>query len=114
MPKEMRCAECGIKIEFKLRAIPQTGKVITIIFLHKCEECEEIINPPSSPSESKDIDKPLYNFPYVEKLNKVTAEYEIVNKELQSGDKRDKDHLRKELVTSTAPLNILDSIKGKI
>lgn len=54
----------------------------------------------------KKIDKLFNDFPFVKKLNKSAAEHETVTQE--SGDKRGKEHLRNELVVSSAPLSVLN------
>ena len=54
------------------------------------------------------------SFPFVKKLNKEAKEHEVPE---VPGDKRDKKHLREELITSSAPQSILNRAQdeaGKI
>ena len=121
MSKKYYCAKCGMKLEIIQKANPKEGIVMNLVEPHVCEETslnKEISTGSESPGAFKILDKKneakldkkidkLFNeFPFVKKLNKATAEHEVVTQE--SGDKRDKKHLREELVTSSAPLNILD------
>ena len=125
MSKKYYCAKCGLKLEVIQKANPKEGTVMNLVKPHVCvlaEEANEVSGDAPSHFESpgafeildkktekkldKKIDKLFDEFPFVKKLNKATAEHEVVTQE--SGDKRDKKHLREELVTSSAPSNILD------
>lgn len=75
--------------------------------LDKEAESPEILDKENEKKLDKTVDKLFNDFPFVKKLNKATAEHEVVTQE--TGDKRDRKHLREELVTSSAPLNILDT-----
>ena len=72
----------------------------------------EVLDEKKEKKIDKKVDKLFDEFPFVKKLNKAAAEHEVVTEE--SGDKRNKKHLREELVTSSAPINVLDSIKGNL
>ena len=128
MSKKFYCAKCGLKLEVFQKAIPHKGIVMNLVKPHEClvsideEEDEkdpfagkgafEILDESKEKKLDKKVDKLFDEFPFVKKLNKATTEHEVVIQE--TGDKRDKEHLRKELVTSTAPLNVLDNVKGNL
>jgi len=125
MSKIYYCAKCGAEIEVKQKAIPHEGRVIRLIKPHECEEVPldnpdiPIIDDTEPPREvstkdafkildekkKRNLDAIFDSMPFVKKLNKATAEHEVVTQE--GGDKRGKKDLREELVTSTAPLGIL-------
>ena len=125
MSKRYYCAKCGMKLEVVQKANPREGTVLNLVIPHICKETSfsdldkdvqpkevstkgafEILDKKNEAKLDKKIDKLFNDFPFVKKLNKATAEHEVVTQE--SGDKRDRKHLREELVTSSAPLNILD------
>ena len=121
MSKKYYCAKCGLKLEVIQKANPREGIVMNLVEPHVCEETsldKEISTGSESPGTFKildkenekklnrKVDKLFDEFPFVKRLNKASAEHEVVTQE--SGDKRDKKHLREELVTSSAPLNVLD------
>ena len=124
MSKKYFCARCGLKLEIFQKAIPHKGIVMNLVKPHECLVSIDDEKDKKDPfagkgafeildeSKEKKLDKLFDEFPFVKKLNKATAEHEVVIQE--TGDKRDKEHLRKELVTSTAPLNVLDNVKGNL
>jgi len=118
MTKKYYCADCGLKLKVTLKAVPQEGRVITLIKPHVCKETSSSDLDKDVPAENfevlpkeiekevnEKVDKLFKDFPSVSKPG--TAEHESV-----LGDKRKKEHLRDELITSSAPLSIL-SVKGK-
>jgi len=112
MAKKYYCEACGLKLKVTLKAVPQEGRVITLIKSHVCEETsfsnldEDIPVEDFKPLEvGSKVDDLFKDFPSVSRPG--TAEHESV-----LGDKRKKEHLRDELITSSAPLSIL-SVKGK-
>lgn len=122
MPKHIYCAKCGMELKTIKKAIPHEGKVIVIVEPHKCNEVsvEEFKGfktaPPDKVEPVKDVrglDEIFDSFPFVQKLNKEISEHETISDVKETGDKRDKKHLREELVTSTAPLGVLNVIKGR-
>ena len=134
MAKKYCCAKCGMKLKVIQKANPREGTVLNLVIPHECKEilgkqsilviddkasadedtftkvessgAFEILDKENEKKLDKKIDKLFNELPFVKKLNKATAEHETVTQE--SGDKREKEHLRKELVTSSAPLNVLD------
>lgn len=127
MSKRYYCAKCGVKLNIKQKTIPQKGIVMNLIEPHVCKDEPiltdnkdvfagegpfEILDKKREKEVDKKVDALFDQFPFVKKLNKASAEHEVVTQE--AGDKRGKSHLREELVTSSAPLNVLDSIKDRI
>lgn len=125
MSKKFYCAKCGLKLEIFQKAIPHKGIIMNLVEPHEClVNIDNVIADEKDPfagkgafeildeSKEKKLDELFDSFPFVKSLNKATAEHEVVTQE--TGDKRDKEHLRKELVTSTAPLNVLDKVKGNL
>lgn len=128
MGKKFYCAKCGLKLEIFQKAIPHKGIVMNLVKPHECpisiddeknkkdpfagKGAFEMLDETKEKKLDKKVDKLFDSFPFVKSLNKATAEHEVVIQE--TGDKRDKEHLRKELVTSTAPLNVLDKVKGNL
>jgi len=113
------CAECGEKLEVFRKAVPSLQKVFEIVGPHNCGEAtlgepseqilEKMVENENKPPSK--LDKLFNSFKYVQKLNNLEPiETNPMNQE--TGDKRDKEHLRKELQTSTAPLNLLNNIKN--
>jgi len=120
--KFVYCAECGERFEVLYKA--SEGKVFHIIRPHKCsgvvkgEVTEKMRENELKPIPSEpDISSMFDSFKFVQKLNDLepkVAEPEPVPEPLiqESGDKRSKEHLRKELLTSNAPLNLISNIKN--
>ena len=132
MSKKFYCAKCGLKLKVIQKANPQQGTVINLVIPHECQvvkvekgpfrgtkeiikKAPDLIEPPGAfkildeeneKKIDKKIDKLFNDFPFVKKLNKSAAEHETVTQE--SGDKRGKEHLRNELVVSSAPLSVLN------
>jgi len=123
MSKKFHCAECGKELKIIQKTIPYKGIVMNLVEPHVCEEGEELdereLEGMKTPAGAfkildgdrvkgldKKIDELFNDFPFVQKLNKATAEHEVVTQE--AGDKRDKKDLRQELVISTAPLSALE------
>lgn len=130
MSKKYFCAKCGLELDVKQKAIPHEGRVMNLVKPHVCEETSssdldedvqpkevkvagafEILDGIKERKIDKKIDKLFDEMPFVQKLNKASAEHEIVTEE--AGDKRDKKHLRDELVTSTAPTGVLSVAQKK-
>lgn len=115
MSKLIYCARCGIELTSFLKAIPNEARVVTIVVPHTCNEKDiEKLNWKLKPKpksekikEEKGAKELLASFPFVQKLNKGVMEQESVG----HVDKRDKKHLREELITSSAPESILDAVK---
>lgn len=121
MSKRYYCAKCGLKLEVIQKANPKEGTVLNLVIPHTCEETSfdkdvqpkevstkgafKVLDKENEKKLDKKIDKLFDEFPFVKKLNKTTAEHEAVTQE--SGDKRNKNHLREELVVSSAPLNVI-------
>ena len=111
------CAECGMELEVRRKAVPSEQKIYEVIRPHSCidkldtlttfeEEVKKEEKKPLAPKLGALFD----SFKFVQKLNKLsTAPPPMIQ---ETGDKRDKEHLRKELLTSTAPLNLLNNIRN--
>jgi len=114
MSKKYHCANCGIELKVVRKAIPHKRMIMNFVEPHTCdiEEGVKKLEEFKKADKKTNVDKFFDDFLFVSKLNKATAEHEDVIKE--SGDKRDKKHLREELVTSSAPLNILDRVASSI
>lgn len=117
MSRPIYCAKCGAELTSYLKAIPNEMRVITIVVPHTCNEKDiEKLNwkLKSKPklekaNEKKGAKELLDSFPFVQKLNKGAMEQESTG----HVDKRNKKHLREELITSSAPMNILDAAKNR-
>ena len=115
MPKYVFCAECGERLDILIKAVPSQRKVYPIIKPHICkespstEELGEIMTKESKKESPTNLDSIFDKFKFVKKLNKLSPKPPPM--EMETGDKRDKEHLRKELVTSTAPMSLLDRLK---
>ena len=117
------CAQCGEKLEIHRKAVPSKGKVYDIIRPHNCDEAaledmsEEVIKKIAE-NEMKmvppKLEQMFNSFKFVKKLNSFDQKLEIEphTAEAETGDKRSKEHLRKEIVTSMAPSNLLKNIKN--
>ena len=115
MPKQFYCAQCGIKLETTLKAIPQQGIVITVVKPHSCEETKEedrfAVEPPDPIKEvhkqmegKTRLETAFNSFNFVSKLNKAVEVEPMIG---GPGDLRPKSSRREELATSTAPLSVL-------
>jgi len=97
------------KLETLIIDDPESGKEISEEVKNKYFPSKEgafkILDGKREGKLDKKIGKLFDEFPFAKKLNKTTAEHEVVTQE--SGDKRNKKDLREELVTSTAPNSIL-------
>ena len=120
MSRKYYCAKCGLKLEVIQKANPKEGIVMNLVEPHECKEIssldaieeDRLIEEIETSGENKNIndlfDKSSGAFKILDKENEKKldkTEHEVVTQE--SGDKREKEHLRKELVTSSAPLNVL-------
>lgn len=120
------CAECGEQNEIRSKAIPALQKVYDLIRPHNCgkpslepitEKAIKRITEDERKGISPSLDALFDSFKFVRKLNGLEPESDRdsamaeVHKE-NYGDKRNKDHLRKELSTSSAPLNLLSNIRS--
>jgi len=115
------CAQCGERFEVFAKAVPSQGKVYNLIRPHICtklneepltKETIEAIGENAKKSAGANLKDMFDGFKFVQKLNKLDpkiAEPESEQPTHEIGDKRHKDHLRKEL-TSNAPANLLDNI----
>jgi len=114
--KSVFCAYCGKQLFVYRKAVPSKMKIYDFIEPHNCLGEEE------RPEEFKfelveDEKKPPIDLPQrfgkqkiVQLLNDL--EPKTTNPlQMKTGDKRNKDHLRKEL-SSTAPKSLIDNIQG--
>jgi len=106
MPKHIHCAQCGQELLLLRKALK--GKVYDLIEPHLCDS--EVNDPipgsgfvPMTKPHPIMMDEHFKPFKFVQKINDLNAK--------STEDKRSTEHLRKELKTSTAPVNILDQIK---
>lgn len=120
--KHVFCAQCGEKLEVFRKAVPSQQKVYEVIRPHNCdkvaleemsEEVIEKIEEEEKKPPSTKLNKLFDSFKFVQKLDNLTPKPSSITEahEETYGDKRDKDHLRKELLTSSAPTGLLDKIK---
>lgn len=113
------CAQCGMELEVHRKAVPSEQKIYEVVEPHSCGELtsedvnEETVEEEQTRNEKKPLTPKLGalfdSFKFVQKLNKLSSKPSPMEQE--TGDKRDKDHLRKEIPSSTAPLNLLNRIK---
>ena len=93
------CAKCGRELSIHRKPMPQYGRIIELVEPHRCGKVVEpdLGKPTSVPT------KPLKDdHEFVQKLNDLSP---------PMGDKRPKEHLRNEVVTSTAPASLQDLTK---
>jgi len=109
MSKKFYCAKCGKKLEVIQKAKSDESELPKEV---STKGGFEILDEENEKKIDKKIDKLFNEFPFVQKINKGNAEHEVVTQE--SGDKRSKNHLREELVTSSAPLNVLNIAKSSV
>jgi len=116
--KEVYCAECGERVRVFFKSVKAHGKVYRLIYPHNCgletkkiseEVADKIVEEDTKISPPIDFDAVFSKFKFVQKLNSLKPEREE-ERPADSGDKRDKEHLRKELQVSMAPAGILDHI----
>lgn len=111
MPKELRCAKCGKLLAHSLKAIPQQGRVITVVEPHECSEKVEeldfssIVEP--ARKDTKRNRKDLDSFPFTQSIKKATDEVDI------SFTSKDRRAPRDEKLDSSAPAGVRDLVKGK-
>jgi hypothetical protein len=119
MTKSVSCAGCGKELRLILKAIPSEGRVINLVEPHTCDEEVPIKADPvpendpvkkavKEVQEKKAVDELFDSFPFVQKLNKDEEEAGTVFDGPK--DRRSEDHVRKELVTSTAPVGVLNRL----
>lgn len=101
--KEFYCAKCGAKLQSVMKAVPQTGKVITAIEPHICGEVQEFVLPTQKEIKRPAAAERLKHFPFLEKLQKATSEVEKPHFE----DARSAEHRRQE-IDSSAPPSVLE------
>ena len=112
--KIVYCAQCGIELEVRRKAVPVEKRIYEVVEPHTCVEGETtfeegIKEEKKKPLTSK-LDTLFDSFKFVQKLNKLATKPSPVQQE--TGDKRDKKHLREEILTSTAPMNLLRNVKN--
>jgi hypothetical protein len=102
--KQLRCAKCGLALNSLLMAVPQLGSVIEVVEPHKClkvplDLAEEIKVRSTTEKQADRLRLNELNF-----SQKITEVRKSALFNVTSEDKRQK---REELVTSTAPDNLL-------
>ncbi len=114
-PKHIFCAQCGLELHF-IRKVLQ-DQIIDCIEPHECakeitlpEGISEIVLQPKP--QPLDIKKEFDKFKFVKKLNDLTPKKPDSEPFKETGDKRSTEHLRKEILTSTAPTGLLDQVKS--
>lgn len=124
MSKQFFCALCGTKLEVIRKAIPQRGIIVNLVEPHVCskttkdvfdvigveiERATSSVKTPSIEQAKEEIDKKrkfnkmFAGFDFVQKINKAIE----VETPAEPGDLRPKSNQREELVTSSAPTNVL-------
>ncbi len=117
MAKSFFCAKCGKELKVVLKALPSKAIVVNLVEPHECNP-ENITEPVTialpkvgeTTEEKKSLNEIFDSFPYVEKLNKEEEKSKVIL--TKPKDQRDKEHLRKEIQTSTAPEGILRRVPG--
>ena len=118
------CAQCGVELTTLRKAIKSQKRVVDLVEPHNCVEFAEDlaaltpINPELVPTDKvrpipKDLIKLFNDFKFVKKLNELDPK-PATPLNTETGDKRSKEHLRKELNVSTAPLSIMDNLRIKM
>lgn len=117
--KYVFCAQCGEKLEVHRKAVPKMQKIFDIIRPHNCgevtlddmseEAIDKIVENDAKPASSK-LDKMFEGFEFIKKLNNLKSKTSPIN--VETRDKRDKETLRKELSTSSAPPSLFSHIKS--
>ena len=113
--KYVHCAQCGMELEVLRKAVPSEHKIYEVVEPHACGELDGVTFEEEVKEEGKKPPTPKLgalfdSFKFVQKLNKLSTKPSPMQPQ-EVGDKRDKDHLRKEIPTSTAPLNLLNRMK---
>ena len=125
--KIIHCAQCGMELELRRKAVPSEKRIYEVVEPHTCVEgettlgqitdfatettFEQVIDLAGAKKPFKpDLDQLFESFKFVKKLNKLATKPSPIQQE--TGDKRNKDDLRKELLTSNAPVNLLSNIKN--
>lgn len=105
--KPIYCARCGAVLSATLKALRKSQRIITVVEPHDCRDCDipeidfdDIITTPKPPEKS------FGDFDFVKKIDTENTKVELP----ETGDKREKKHLREELVTSSAPAGIFQNI----
>lgn len=102
----------GSEIGDKHICTPEKGRFCEwAIDKRKHKEFKPVEKEGKTPTE---LDKIFDSFKFVQKLNGLSPKRDLSMAgahEENYGDKRDKEHLRKELPTSTAPAGVLSNIK---
>ena len=95
MPNVIYCAKCGRELSIYRKPMPQFSRIINLLEPHRCcKVVEPDLGKPAS------IPKPIRkDHEFVQKLNDLNP---------PEGDKRSKENLRNELVTSSAPSSLQD------
>jgi len=106
MSKRYLCASCGSDLKVFLKAIPKKGEVLRLVESHKCDPERIVDNYEFLPgttfdNKTKETSDSKLDFSFVDKLNKASDTDPLI-----TGDKRSKDHHRKEIQTSSAPAGI--------
>lgn len=99
--KAIYCAKCGKELPIILKGMPKHGTIVRLIAPHRCGKIAEPNLGKESPLAITAGEKEN-GYEFVQKLNELEPP--------GPGDKRDEEHLRKEL-KSTAPENLLDKAK---
>jgi hypothetical protein len=116
--KPIYCAQCGNELLATRKAVNR--QIVDLIEPHECgevkspEEAIPGITPPVVvPRENKPVgsrlEKEFDKFEFVKSLNDLKTK--PVN--LETGDKRSKEHIKGDPVTSSAPTGLLDQLKNQ-
>jgi hypothetical protein len=99
--KHLRCAECGVPINFTIKATSQLSeKIIYLIAPHSCDELKTltdlgiVLEPVPMPVSTK----------FIQKLDELNQ-----SKDPEPGDRRPKDQVK----DSIAPKGLLDVMRNK-
>lgn len=121
-PKHLYCARCGLEVFWTRRALPRMGIILDLVEPHECSDevtLPEGVNEVPAPiqrTKPTNLDTMFADFKFGKKLNDLEPAPVPAANPLNEGpgDKRPKKGEREELVTSTAPIGVLDSVKSAI
>lgn len=113
MSKQFYCAKCGTEVLVLRKVVPSQQKIVNVIRPHECLEGDiklpfKIKQLKTKPKTTTELDKMFDGFEFVKKLNGLEPKDKLLTP-IESGDKRPKEDLRQ---SSTAPKNLLESMKG--
>ena len=104
--KVVYCANCGARLNIRLKALAKYAKIIPVVEYHECsEEIQELDLTPVDIPVFNEVER---NNKFVQNLNKLNIEFESKpNLDSTLSDKRPNEFVK----TTCAPRGILNQIK---